>query len=337
MQKPLEGESALLQRGTASASHSSVGSDVIDENCKQVEHSGSELADQGSIVDMCYVDTYGKIALAGYDGSIRMMTTNGLMLTEKLSYKHQPPSCLEWMSGANKLLSGCVEGTFQVWDLVTFSEVASKKAHNDFVTQLLHSPDEGVFISASADATLKIWDVQMLECKHVLKGHSRSVTSIARSKEYNCLISAGLDQDALVWSPCNLKKPICHLRGHPYSLCGVIVVPGTPQVVTADVSGTLRLWDLPTCYGDLSSICALPPYNQIVTGGSTLDVYTSQQMSFAEKCCTMPGELTAAIHNSQCNSILTVSKTAVLSWDAAQGQVLRVSCVDVVHLANRNS
>ena len=41
---------------------------------------------------------------AGYDGSIHMMTTNGLMLTEKLSYKHQPPSCLEWMSGPNKLL-----------------------------------------------------------------------------------------------------------------------------------------------------------------------------------------------------------------------------------------
>lgn len=71
--------------------------------------------------------------------------------------------------------------------------------------------------------------------------------------------------------------------------------------------------------------------SRIVTGGSTLDVYTSQQMSFAEKCCTMPGELTAAIHNSQYNSILTISKTAVLSWDAAQGQVLRVSCMAVLY------
>lgn len=39
-------------------------------------------------------------------------------------------------------LSGCVEGTVQLWDLVTFSEIGSKKAHNDFVTQLLHTPGE---------------------------------------------------------------------------------------------------------------------------------------------------------------------------------------------------
>ncbi|CDJ63186.1 hypothetical protein, conserved [Eimeria necatrix] len=38
----------------------------------------------------------------------------------------------------------------------------------------------------------------------------------------------------------------------------------------------------------------------------------------------MPEELTAAIHNSQSNSILTISKTKVLSWDAAQGEVSRV-------------
>lgn len=42
--------------------------------------------------------------LAGADSCIHMMTTNGLMLTEKLLYKHHPPTCLEWMSGPNKLL-----------------------------------------------------------------------------------------------------------------------------------------------------------------------------------------------------------------------------------------
>ncbi|OEH79906.1 wd g-beta repeat-containing protein [Cyclospora cayetanensis] len=198
----------------------------------------------GGVMDICYVDTYGKIALAGHDNSIHMMTTNGLTLSKKLSCKHYPPSCLEWMTGANKLLSGCIEGSMQVWDLETCSEITSKKAHNDFVTKILHSPGERVFVTASADSTMKIWDAQLLECKQVLTGHTRSVTSIALSKDYNCLISAGLDQNAMVWSPCNLKKPVCHLRGHPYSLCGVVVVPGTPQVVTADVSGTLRLWDL---------------------------------------------------------------------------------------------
>ncbi|KAL8449728.1 hypothetical protein Emed_002983 [Eimeria media] len=117
----------------------------------------------------------------------------------------------------------------------------------------------------------------------------------------------------MVWSPCNMKKPICHLRGHPYSLCGVVVVPGTPQVVTADVSGTLRLWDLRN----------FRSFQTFGGRGSTIDSYTCQEMPAAEKRRTMQDELTAALHNSQCNNILTVSKTSVISWDAMHGNVNR--------------
>lgn len=53
-----------------------------------------------------------------------------------------------------------------------------------------------------------------------------------------------LFQDARVWSPTNLSRPICVLRGHPFALCGVAVFPNSPQAITADVSGALRLWDL---------------------------------------------------------------------------------------------
>lgn len=48
-------------------------------------------------------------------------------------------------------------------------------------------------------------------------------------------------------------------------------------------------------------------------------------MPATEKRRTMPGELMAAIHNSQYNSILTVSKSSVISWDATHGNITRVS------------
>lgn len=51
-------------------------------------------------------------------------------------------------------LSGCIEGTLQVWDLDTFSEAHSKKIHDDFVTQLLHSPSEWPVLCCTSRRTL---------------------------------------------------------------------------------------------------------------------------------------------------------------------------------------
>ncbi|CBZ50053.1 nb-ARC domain protein, related [Neospora caninum Liverpool] len=111
-------------------------------------------------------------------------------------------------------------------------------------SQVASIDDDNLFASASADASILLWDATRSTPLRTLKGHKKGVFSLAFSTDFSCLLSAGLDKDALVWSPCNLTKPICHLQGHPYALCGVAVVPGTPQAVTADASGALRLWDL---------------------------------------------------------------------------------------------
>ncbi|KFG41531.1 WD domain, G-beta repeat protein [Toxoplasma gondii GAB2-2007-GAL-DOM2] len=113
-----------------------------------------------------------------------------------------------------------------------------------FVTVFPLSDDDNLFASASADTAILIWDATRMAPVHALKGHRKSVSSLAFSANYSCLLSAGLDKDALVWSQCNMNKAICHLQGHPYALCGVAVVPNTPQVLTADASGAIRVWDL---------------------------------------------------------------------------------------------
>jgi WD40 repeat protein len=58
-----------------------------------------------------------------------------------------------------------------------------------------------------------------------------------------CLVSAGLDHEAFIWNTY-VKERIYKLRGHNYPLIGVHCMPDSPQIVTADISGMVRIWDV---------------------------------------------------------------------------------------------
>lgn len=60
-----------------------------------------------------------------------------------------------------------------------------------------------------------------------------------------CLLSAGLDHEAFVWNTY-VKEKIFLLRGHNSPLVGVKCLPDTPQIITADISGMVKVWDVRT-------------------------------------------------------------------------------------------
>jgi WD40 repeat protein len=72
---------------------------------------------------------------------------------------------------------------------------------------------------------------------------SAGVVAIAYSNEYRFLLSAGSDHQVCVWSPF-AEKQVYSLRGHTSPLIGVQFVPGTPQIVTADSDGWMKIWSV---------------------------------------------------------------------------------------------
>lgn len=57
------------------------------------------------------------------------------------------------------------------------------------------------------------------------------------------LLSAGFDHEAYVWN-AYVTDRIFLLRGHNHPLIGVRCLEGTPQAVTADISGMIKVWDM---------------------------------------------------------------------------------------------
>jgi len=74
-------------------------------------------------------------------------------------------------------------------------------------------------------------------------------------------MSAGLEHDVFLWNP-NVQTWIFRLKGHNHSLVGVKSMPGTNQIISADNSGTFRIWDVRTFTTVQTFNC---PLNEIYT------------------------------------------------------------------------
>eukprot|EP00976_Prorocentrum_cordatum_P075876 1182075-Prorocentrum_minimum.AAC.3 len=57
-----------------------------------------------------------------------------------------------------------------------------------------------------------------------------------------CHWRAGSDHDAFIWNPF-VDRCTFRLQGHNHSLVKAICVPNSPQIITADVERTIKIWD----------------------------------------------------------------------------------------------
>jgi len=135
--------------------------------------------------------------------------------------------------------------------------------------------------TASLDKTICLWDLRKLKPLKILRDHQAGVYCLEWNEEMNILISCGLDHDIYVWNPICDKK-IFMLKGHNHSLVGVKCLKGTNQLVSADISGMFKVWDVRTFIPVQSFNCPLneincfavtSPPKRIIAGGRKLIFY----------------------------------------------------------------
>ena len=115
-----------------------------------------------------------------------------------------------------------------------------------------------------------------------LEGHEKGVRALAYNSDHRFMVSGGFDYDVLVWNPY-VERLILRLHGHNAPIVGVEMVPDTPQIVTGDASGIIKVWDIRTftCmqtfvhddtghHTDMKSFVCLPKEEQIITGAKKL-------------------------------------------------------------------
>eukprot|EP01079_Euglenida_sp_SAG-EU17-18_P003493 gene3493-3952_t len=132
------------------------------------------------------------------------------------------------------------------------------KAHSESITGIVavKDPPPPRLACGSMDTFISIIDVEKEKVLQMLgdtepshRRHTEGVVSLDYSPDHSYLVSAGLSPEPIMWNPSTggpnryLGKLVDHDRSHG-QLVQVMCIHGTFEVVTADIHGLLKVWDI---------------------------------------------------------------------------------------------
>ena len=241
--------------------------------------------------------------------------------------------CVKWSGPPlNRIFTAGLEG--EIYAYIMIDNPSSLKnvckndemVHTDEIMDLLPIPSMGYIVSAGMDKKIALWHMDTLRLKHVFgRGHQHGVHTLDWYADMNMILSAGLDHDIYLWNP-QVKPFVFHMKGHNHSLIGVKWVKGTHTVVSADITGMIRVWDMRTytttqtlncSLSEINSLSVTAPPKRIIVGGRSLVFYdydepVDHKMADQDACLCV-------LYNSVFYAFITIHPKCVKIWDAKTG------------------
>eukprot|EP00357_Protocruzia_adherens_P001233 CAMPEP_0115009238 /NCGR_PEP_ID=MMETSP0216-20121206/22477_1 /TAXON_ID=223996 /ORGANISM="Protocruzia adherens, Strain Boccale" /LENGTH=921 /DNA_ID=CAMNT_0002376975 /DNA_START=26 /DNA_END=2791 /DNA_ORIENTATION=+ len=283
------------------------------------------------------------VATTSNDLTINLWDAQTFVLRHRISTP-DIQMAIRYLSTTKHLLSAGFDSFIHVWDLEKLElkhtierwdpckRDQDQTGHSGPIMALLEIPSQSIFVSGGMDAKICLWDVNTFEPKKDLQGHKKGVLSLDWSDEHNVMFSAGLDHDANAWNPY-VKEKIFSLKGHTHSLVGVKVLPNTPQIITGDISGIFKVWDIrtSTCIqtfncnsycNDVGCFSLTYPTKRIVVGGRKMYFYDYNEpkdhhLADENACLNI-------LYNEVFFIFITVHPKCVKTWDACTGKLSNV-------------
>lgn len=138
-------------------------------------------------------------------------------------------------------LSGSLDRTLKLWDVVTGKEIGTWAGHADAVLSVAFSPDGSRALSAGKDKTIKLWDVSTGQNTATWEGHTDAVAAAAFSPDGRMVASAGKDGMRRLWDVATGKTiPIWKekLKG---SVDNAVFSPNGNVVLFGNSNNTVKL------------------------------------------------------------------------------------------------
>eukprot|EP00906_Rhabdomonas_costata_P021100 RCo030661 len=215
-------------------------------------------ADSATVYDAEHIPTTQSVVTSSVDGVLRTYTSTALIwVLRREQSMESPQTVLRWNRHTSRLFSAGQDGHMLIWSpsgmrgCRELEQVIEHRlrSHSDTVSDMLFYGDGNHVATCAMDGSVAVRDLRRAEdVVTPLKGHEKGVYSLAHSDEYHLLFSAGFEFECLAWvdlsagvRPLRLKDP---QEPHAACLAGVQVIEGSPQVVTADVRGVVKVWDL---------------------------------------------------------------------------------------------
>lgn len=115
------------------------------------------------------------IAIGRSDGSIQLVNYVTSELKVTLNGHKGNITCLSFDPINMRLVSGAVDTTIIVWDIVNESGLFKLKGHKNLITQVKFMKLHNCIISSSKDGTIKFWDLETQHCFKTFIAHRNEV------------------------------------------------------------------------------------------------------------------------------------------------------------------
>lgn len=166
--------------------------------------------------------------------------------------------------GSQMIISGSEDRSIGIWEISSGARLQTLTGHTDCVYGIAVIEDKNLAVSASQDGTLRVWSTATGECLDVLSGHVGRVTALSVIDALDVAVSGGDDCTVRTWriprnpsrgtflgklsaalSLSETAQPVV-LRGHAKPVVSVCACQRGNTVLSGDMGGTIRVWDLAT-------------------------------------------------------------------------------------------
>ncbi|RLN37045.1 hypothetical protein BBJ28_00008678 [Nothophytophthora sp. Chile5] len=202
------------------------------------------FAEEAVKLMMAYADHEGMAALRlAFETHTRLEEKDFIteqIPTEKAQTALELPSDLT----TPHLYSSCTDGQVHVWNTETLSRTHSffPKGH-EAMTDIAAVNNMEQIASSCLDGNIYMLDLHLGCIAKTLRGHKQGVAMLKYCSHQGYLVSGGLDHSLHVWNP-HVEQQVGSFHRHKHQLIGLEIVPNSPQMITADESGLVKIWDL---------------------------------------------------------------------------------------------
>ncbi|OMJ84317.1 hypothetical protein SteCoe_14603 [Stentor coeruleus] len=291
----------------------------------------------GAVISAYHIHERNLLATSSNDLSIIMWDDSSYTMMQKIN---SPIIPIVLMYYENILYAGGPEGMIYYWNLqdnssrIPQSNLLPKPKDfnhgNKAVTAMIMISKLNILATSDLDGQILLWNFPLHTPNRKMTKLSKGIYALDWSDSVGCLFSAGLDRAAYVWNPY-VNKHIYKLSGHIHSLVGIKCVPDTHQLITADISGMFKVWDIRTftCIqsfnvpiAELNAFAVTFPEKKIIAGAKRLHMYTYEEPKDQNKADE--GIPLMVLYNSLYNTFITAHPSCVKIWNCSNGKLVRV-------------
>ncbi len=151
---------------------------------------------------------------------------------------------LAYSPNGKAIACGHDDNTIRLYDILTKTEIAVLKGHQERINTITYSPDSSKLVSGSADNTIRFWDVNKKKELFKLTGYKSQIVELTFSPDGKILASSGYDGSIRFLDPNSGRELKIFTTGHISSTIGLAFTEDNKMLFSAASNGSVHIWDV---------------------------------------------------------------------------------------------